>query len=66
MNINLEKIAKALKEYESKNNVVAVRSHENVNTCTDCYHTGLGGCKGTCRTGCQSTCYHYCSSIHAN
>ena len=63
MNINLEKIAKALKEYESKNNVVAVRSHENVNTCTDCYSTG--GCKGNCRSGCKGDCWHNCYGSHS-
>lgn len=55
MNINLEKIAKALKEYEDKNGVISVRSHQNVNYCTECF-AYANECTGKCR----STCYYTC------
>ena len=64
MNIELEKIAKTLKEYEEKNGTIAVRSHENVNTCKSCWSNAVnctatcqGTCSYTCQSGCSTTCW---------
>ena len=59
MKMNLEVLAaleNKLAEYSSVNGVVAEHMAQNSNTCTDCYRTGGGGCKGTCRGTGVSVC----------
>lgn len=59
MKMNLEAL-KALEaklaQYASDNGSIAEHMAQNSNSCTDCYQTGGGGCKGTCRGTCVSKC----------
>lgn len=59
MKMNLEAL-KALEmklaEYSKVNGPIAEHMAQNSNTCTDCYQTGGGGCKGTYRGTCGGSC----------
>lgn len=59
MKVNFEAL-KALElklaEYSEVNGSVSEHMSQNSNSCTDCYSTGGGGCKGTCRGTCISAC----------
>lgn len=52
----LEALEAKLAEYTSENGAIAEHMSQNSNSCTDCYRTGGGGCKGTCRGTCISKC----------
>lgn len=59
MKMNLEALKaleQKLADYSKANGPIAEHMAQNSNSCSDCYRTGGGGCKGTCRGTCVSKC----------